>query len=325
MEIVSNAYQSVFATANKLEARACCVIASTLEQQAHGWACQLMRPLLEEELDLVSPYFARRKFEGLLNSSIVHPLTRSLYGNRIHNPMGPDLGVSRKLFQKLLRPDGHARSSPSPMFPLASIAPTAPCANLTVGQVHVAARAYSPTDWTNVSSLLVQVLGSVFFEIQRNAACWQKTRESIPVREFGQPVPVAHNVGTPDTARMVESFQLANRDLQEIWSIVLPPATLFHLAKLARLPTDQFRMPDDLWVRIVYDFALAYRLRTINRDHLLGSMTPLYLGWVASYVLEVDHMDPGTLEQRLERLSVAYEAGRPYLISRWRWPDRFNP
>jgi glucosylglycerate synthase len=30
-------------------------------------------------------------------------------------------------------------------------------------------------------------------------------------------------------------------------------------------------------------------------------------------------------EERLERLSVAYEAGKTYLVSRWRWPDRFNP
>ena len=31
------------------------------------------------------------------------------------------------------------------------------------------------------------------------------------------------------------------------------------------------------------------------------------------------------VEQRLEKLSVAYETGKPYLLSRWRWPDRFNP
>ena len=43
-------------------------------------------------------------------------------------------------------------------------------------------------------------------------------------------------------------------------------------------------MADDLWVRIVYDFILAYRLRTLNRGHLLGALTPLYLAWVASHL-----------------------------------------
>ena len=84
-------------------------------------------------------------------------------------------------------------------------------------------------------------------------------------------------------------------------------------------------MPDELWARIVYDFALAHRLRTINRDHLLKSMTPLYLAWVASYAQELSTVGEAAAEQRLERLSIAYESGKSYLVSRWRWPDRFNP
>jgi hypothetical protein len=125
-----------------------------------------------------------------------------------------------------------------------------------------------------------------------------------------------------DIARLVNSFQLGMRDLQEIWRLVLPPATLF---ELQRVSPQKFRIPDELWVRIIYDFALAHRLRTINRAHLLGSLTPLYLGWVASYALETENMDSPALNRRLERLSNAYETGKPYLISRWRWPDRFNP
>ena len=102
-------------------------------------------------------------------------------------------------------------------------------------------------------------------------------------------------------------------------------STMLDLSRLARLDADHFRMPDALWVRIVYDFALGYRLRTINRDHLLRAITPLYLAWVASYALEMEAAAPSAAEQRLERLSVAYETGKPYLLSRWRWPDRFNP
>jgi hypothetical protein len=81
-----------------------------------------------------------------------------------------------------------------------------------------------------------------------------------------------------------------------------------------------------LWARIVYDFALAHRLRTVNLDHLLGSMTPLYLAWVSSYARELEAAGAAAdVEQRIERLSLAFEAAKPYLVSRWRWPDRFNP
>jgi hypothetical protein len=80
-----------------------------------------------------------------------------------------------------------------------------------------------------------------------------------------------------------------------------------------------------MWAKIVYDFALGHRLRTISRDHLLKSITPLYLGWIASYALEVQTAGPAEVESRIERLCQAYEDNKPYLVSRWRWPDRFNP
>jgi hypothetical protein len=130
---------------------------------------------------------------------------------------------------------------------------------------------------------------------------------------------------TLDVNRLVNSFQLGIRDLQEIWALVLPPATLLELRRLGRLTAEEFQMPDELWVRIVFDFALAHRLRTISREHLLRSMTPLYLGWAAGYAREVEDAEGAAVERRLERLSNTYEVSKPYLVSRWRWPDRFNP
>jgi hypothetical protein len=113
--------------------------------------------------------------------------------------------------------------------------------------------------------------------------------------------------------------------LQDLWSAVLPPATLVELKRLASLAPADFRLPDELWARIIYDFALAHRQRVMNRDHLLRAMTPLYLAWVASYAPQVEGAAPTAVEQRLERLGTAFEAQKPYLVSRWRWPDRFNP
>jgi len=84
-------------------------------------------------------------------------------------------------------------------------------------------------------------------------------------------------------------------------------------------------MPDALWARMVYDFALAHRLRTIGRSHLMGALTPLYLGWVASYVQEIALLPAAEVAERQERLARAFEENKPYLVSRWRWPDRFNP
>ncbi|MGA8305885.1 MAG: hypothetical protein WB723_09425 [Candidatus Acidiferrales bacterium] len=316
---IATAYQSAFAVSEQLNARACCIVTSTIENAKPDWIRELVQPLLEEDFDLVAPQYALRKFEGLLNSSIIAPLTRCLYGKRIRNPMGPDLGISRRLFTKMLG------SEKSGVHPLASIAPAALCDNLKVCQVLVGPRTCPPPDWTNISSLVAQILSPMFADMEKRAACWQRTRSSVPLPSFGKPVLLSQDTGTVDISRMVESFKLGIRDLQEIWDLVLPPSSLLELRKLARLPLEQFRMPDELWVRIVYDFALAHRLRTINRDHLLKSMTPLYLAWVAAFARDSEAADAAAVERILERLAVAYESAKPYLVSRWRWPDRFNP
>jgi len=42
-------------------------------------------------------------------------------------------------------------------------------------------------------------------------------------------------------------------------------------------------------------------------------------------VNEVARLDAAGAAERIERLCEVFEAEKPYLISRWRWPDRFAP
>jgi hypothetical protein len=325
VENVANAYQSVLAAGDKLGVRAACVLASDLQTVTSQWISRLVQPVLELGFDLVTPCYAHGKFEGLLNNSLISPLTRALYGTRIQNPMGPDLGISRRLFQRLLGPEQGAKLAANQSHALASIVPAAVCGGFKICQAHVGVRVYPPIDWTNLSSVLAQLLGPVFLDLERNAACWQRPRESVSPPSFGERMALSEDQGLVDVGRMLESFRLGARNLLEVWSLVLPPTTLFELRKLASLPQDQFHLPDELWARSVYDFALGHRLRTINRDHLLRAMTPLYLGWVVSYALEMQNATVKAAEQRIERLCQAFETAKPYLVSRWRWPDRFNP
>src|SRR5205823_11272898 len=124
---------------------------------------------------------------------------------------------------------------------------------------------------------------------------------------------------------LIDSFQLGARNLLEVWGAILPPSTLVELRKLARPGAGGFRMPDEMWARIIYDFALAHRLRTINRDQMLRAMTPIYLGWVASYAIELENASREDVVARLESLGAADESNNSYFVSRWRWLVRVNP
>jgi hypothetical protein len=124
---------------------------------------------------------------------------------------------------------------------------------------------------------------------------------------------------------MIDAFRIGYENLKDIWSLVLPPATLLELRRMSRQPEQEFRFAGELWARIVYDFAVAHRLRLIGRDHLLRALTPLYMAWVAAFILGEKESHESQVENQIEQLCIAYELQKPYLISRWRWPDRFMP
>jgi glucosylglycerate synthase len=322
---ISNAYRSVLTAGSKLSARACGLIASHPQAATGQWIYRLVQPVLSLGFDLVAPCYTRQKMEGLLNRSVLAPLHRALYGERLQNPLGPDFGISGKLLQQILRQDSARRRGAEGNI-LASIASAAAFGGFQVCESHLGVRRQRPTDWGNLSSLLADVLGTTFLEMEARAALWQSIRGSRELPVFGAPEPPPPDAPRAmDTPGMLESFQLGAKNLQDIWGVILPPTTLLELRRMSRLSPDQFRFPDQVWARTVYDFALGHRLRTISRDHLLRSFTPLYLGWIASFALEIETAGLTDAELRIERLSKAFEDNKSYLVSRWRWPDRFNP
>jgi hypothetical protein len=322
-ESISNAYRAVWNISGQLSARACTVIASSIESITPEWVHGLVQPVLEHDIDLVAPCYVPHKFEGLLNSAILCPFIRALYGRQLQNPLGPDFSFSARLFETLLQLDlSGARSAGGQQFAL--IGPQAIVRGFRVCQAYLGGRIQPPVDWKNVDLVLAEILSPLFLGVERDAPFWQHVRTSEPVPTYGDPLPWAEETVAVDARRLLEPFRLGFRNLQEIWGLVLPPAVLLELKKADRLPPEQFRFPDELWARIVYDFALAHRLRVMARDHLLRALTPLYLGWLASYALEVEAAG-SAVQTRLDRLCTAYESEKPYFVSRWRWPDRFNP
>ncbi|MDZ7345018.1 MAG: glycosyl transferase family 2, partial [candidate division KSB1 bacterium] len=57
--------------------------------------------------------------------------------------------------------------------------------------------------------------------------------------------------------------------------------------------------------------------RVINREHLLKSLTPLYLARTASFVLQTPESTAEEVEQILEELSLEFERQKPYLIEKF--------
>ncbi len=293
------------------------------EVEAH----RLIAPVVDGGFDLVCPWYASHRFDAVIHTALVTPTLRALFGRRLRRPLGSELALSRRAVSHLLGDAWLADPTRAgdPMWLLTAVLSR----DLRVAQVHLGApppRREAPA--LDLAAALASVVGRLFHEVRLHAPTWQRVKGAHAVPSFGDGAGVAAlaaDARPPPIAPMVAAFQLGYRELGHLWGTLLPPHTLLALKHLSRQPEERFAIDDTLWARIVFDFAVGYHLATLDRAQLLRAMVPLYLGWAAGFVREVCDLAPAAVDERTERLGRAFEVAKPYLISRWRWPDRFNP
>jgi hypothetical protein len=174
----------------------------------------------------------------------------------------------------------------------------------------------SRTRTTDLPAMLAQTLGAAFMVMERHRDLWLEVRGSEPIPAIGEPAPLGVEPMTVDVGGMLEAFRLGVRDLTPIWELILAPDTLAEVLTLDS--DDRIRFPDDLWARVVYDFALGHHYGVVHRDHLLRSLTPLYLGRTASFVAATGPLGAAASQAQLDLVGAAFERQKPYLVEHWR-------
>jgi glucosylglycerate synthase len=315
-----SALRTIFAIAERLQARACAVVDSDLRSITPAWIELLLGPVVEHGFDYVAPLYLRHKYDGTITNSIVYPLTRSLYGRVVRQPIGGEFGFSGRLASHYLsRPvweSDVARFGVDIWMTTTAIADS-----FRVCESFLGAKIHDPKDPSaDLTAMLVQVVAAVFDLMEAYHERWEAVEKAEAVPLFGFPHGVGLEPVTVNVARMLGIFDQGVRDLREVWAVALEPDVLRDVAALAGAGQDAFRFPDPLWVRVVHDFAIAYRGRVLPRDQLLRSLVPLYLGRTAAFVLATAAKDAAEVEAAIGALADEFVRQKPDL--RARWPER---
>lgn len=315
-----SAFRLIFQMATRLQAKACAVVDSDLRSITPEWIDLLLRPILSGGYDFVAPYYHRHKYDGTITNSIVYPLTRSLYGLRVRQPIGGEFGVSSRLIARYLERDDWetdvARFGIDIWMTTIALAE-----GFRVCQSFLGAKLHDAKDpSSDLSAMLQQVVSAVFMLMQEYEKVWRDKTESSPVELFGFRYDVGLDPVSVNVERMIHAFTRGCDDLAEIWSSALQPATyeaVRMLAHGAQAGVKPFHMEDELWTRVVMDFACAYKKTVLSRGHLVRSLTPLYLARVASFVHDTQTLGPAEVEEKIEHLCRCFEQMKPYLKAQW--------
>jgi len=314
-----SAFRTIFEIASLLEAKACAVVDSDLRSIAPEWIELLIEPVLYHDFDFVAPLYQRHKYDGTITNSIIYPLTRALYGKRIRQPIGGEFGFSGKVASFFLSQRKVFDTDVARYGIDIWMTTTAVAEGFKVCQSFLGAKIHDPKDPSaDLASMLSQVTGSVFFLMEKYHNRWSRISGSEPVAEFGFKFEVGLEPARINLERMVDGFKQGVSDLTTVWKKILNDDTIRELNNLSSLNVLEFRFPLELWVKIIYDFALAYHRKVMVREHILKSLTPLYLGRVACFVNETFESSALQIEEKIEQLCLEFEKQKSYLLTNWK-------
>jgi len=313
-----SAWRTILAAADLLRAKACAVVSPDLESISPEWIEALVRPVYKEQCDMVTPIYHRHKYEGMLVNNIISPVIRAVYGVKVREPVGGELGFSGRLACQYLEQDvwheEFVRAHSEIWMVTRAIADGYKlCQSFLGPKIHAPDHSIQ-----NIVATIQEALGTLFRCMETQEGYW------LPRTEAPQQAPLfgfEYSSGVEprrfNRKRLHTMFQNGVNQLTPILESILSTETLGQIQEISQQSEKPFHFPDELWVKTIYEFAASYHHSVMNREHLLQALTPIYRGRISSVVLEDQRADTEQIEKRRELLCEEYERQRPYLVEKW--------
>ncbi|HEY6767854.1 MAG TPA: glycosyltransferase [Candidatus Sulfotelmatobacter sp.] len=310
------ALRTILAAGELLRAQAVAVISPDSTNINPDWLRALLKPAAKENFDLVLPTYARHKFDGLLITNLLYPLTRAIYGLRIREPYASEFAFSGGLGSRFLTQaawnDEAAKAGSEVQFTVNAI--TGGC---RICQVFLGAKKHAERHAADLIPALRQTVGVLFCALESDFPWWSTKTGSQPVPTSGPEQEFILDPQRVNRKRLLEIFRSGINDLQSVFQTILASETLAELQEIAALDEDDFRYSESLWVRTIYEFASAHHQAVINRDHIVQALAPLFRGRVLSFLLQNRVASASDVEARIENLCLEFERQKPYLLKMW--------
>lgn len=310
-----SAIRTIFEIARHAEADTIILLDGDLLSIRPQWIEHLGQPPIYGAADLVLPYYVRYKYDGIITNNLAYPLTRALYGVNLRQPIGGDYGVSAEFSRRLLE---------HPLFPFhfgidIFMTTVAAAEGVGIQEVLLGLKLHeSTTKYIDPASHLTpmfrEVVGTmldlmIYYEdVWKNEYVYRKVRR-VKAKYHGQkPTPIMVDIGKVD-----KIFKQGYKDFEKLIAASIADDVFKELKKVYK--EEPVYIPPDLWAKIVYNMASAYKKNSEKRVQLLDVLRILWLGRFASYVKDTKDMGTKEAEKEIEKQAEIFEQERDYLIS----------
>ncbi|MFC2160326.1 glycosyltransferase [Acidobacteriota bacterium] len=314
-----NNVRNLLIAAVELNASAVVMVDADLKSITPEWIQYLGEPVFSG-FNYVCPIYVRHKYDGSITNHIAYPLLRTLYGLRVRQPIGGDFGLSGRMARALLSEKNWNETVGQ--FGIDIWMTTIAIARrFKVCQTFLGTpkshRAKDPSK--HLGPMFKQVIRTLFDLMIDFEYLWKDLSDSLPSSIFGFGLGVDEKPPEVqvDTEALYRSFISGFDQFGELWEKILPSREMSLFEKTCKMAKDQFYYPSDLWARILFNFAIAYRNNEISRDSIIESMIPFYHSRILSFVNKTGDKGIKDCEEYFEHIVRVFEDEKEYLIKRW--------
>ena len=304
---------TIFEMAHEADTKSVILIDGDLLSVKPSWIQTIANPIVYGRADLTVPYYIRDKNDGVITNNLVYPFTRALYGVDIRQPIAGEYAISRNLYE-LLREH--------PLFPPdfgidIFILTVAAAEGMYVKEGLFSLKIHeSTTHYLEPEKFLIPMFRKVTGSMFELAKYYEDYWKSKPARwrtKFyrecfsPKPIPVKVNI-----QEMKKSFETEFESTKNTMKQFLPEEIV---TKLDDIVNNDENFDSELWVKVVYNYAAAYKKVTNDSDKyiLLDSLKTLWIGRFVSYATEVNGMDINEAEKIIQKQAEVFEEKFDYL------------
>jgi glycosyltransferase involved in cell wall biosynthesis len=287
-----SAVKAIFEAALAVGATSVAMLDSDLRSVTPSWVKLLVCPTLDGA-GLVTPRYARHKYDGTITNQLCFPLTRTLYGKRVRQPIGGDFGLSGRLAKTLL-------GSPlweTPFVPRFGIdifiTSSALAQGFTVEEADLGVKIHESKDpAVQLASMFREVAGSALVCMRQFEQLWRLIRGRL-VRE----------------SKAVYSES-------EYFKSALSAELRRRLDSAMSATQNGLDIPVDIWANTVYETSSKFKTSTENEmSLLLEGLRGVWGARVATFVRHTAAMTNEEAERKVEEEAGLFEATKSQLLA----------
>ena len=317
-----SAIRAIFEAAKFLKAEYVALFDSDLKSITPEWVKNVIEPVVEG-YDFVAPDYLRHKFDGTITNTIAYNLTRALYGHKIRQPIGGDFGISARLVSHYLTED--IWETDIARFGIDIwLTTVALVSDFKVCQTRLGVKIHGEKDpAADLGPMFRQVVGTILALMEVYDDHWKRVTSTAKEVEFYGEVP---NEEPPkmeiDKEALLQYFKLGYANFATLWKEHIGEEAFAAVTALAaHQEGEPFRMPTEIWVRIVYRYAILFHNTERQRFKILDTLIPLYYARVASLVETLSDKSSQEAEAFYEEQALVFEREKKVLVEGWNHND----